>query len=640
MWKSKFAVPAALTLAIALPASALASGEEIDHLKRENAEMKQMLMRMQEQLQEVMMKTNAMEQQVRKAAEGADKKKGGMVKSKQEDITISTTGGGINVQSSMGNEFKIGGRLMYDLDSYDDFWGGEDAEENEIRRSRITLSGKSGKNWSYKFTTDIDHEGRGASVDTGYLKYSSKPMYVVLGKHKRPGMLEERTSTKWISTIERSIINELSGAFLGKPDFGGISVGFATEGDVPMSGAIGIYDDEIEEDDGGDVYGVGARFSIMPKFDDDSFLHAGASFYTVDYKGNTYGMRTRMGVHTAGHPFETDSHASDDIDQFGVELAYVNGPFSLQGEFMNVESDGTDDDACNATATYAPGSDAIPAMEKTVYQMNDDGTPVLDGDGNQVAEMEKYLVMQVATGNPDITTDNPSTPEDETATDQSVMEVEVDLGVSQEDLAGYKVGQSFGALDTSGNDGVPDGNVDAGADGDFIVRERAVTRMTEARAAVDAVFSNEHTSTCDIEMDGFYLQAAYTLTGETRGYKAGSGAFAAIKPKNEGGAWEVVARYEDAEVDIPGRSLTADLERMVLGVNWYVNKNVKFMLNYVDSEVDGCSDTPQTFVGGPVREADRKGFDDATKEGFGIKSIKRCNNDDGQAFSLRGQYVF
>ena len=607
MWKSKFAVPAALTLAIALPASVLASDEEINHLKQENAEMKQMLMQMQEQLQEVMMKTNAMEQQARKAAEGADKKKGGMVKSKKEDITISTTGGGIKVKSSKGNQFKIGGRLMFDYDSYDDFWGSDDAEENEIRRSRITLSGKSGKNWSYKFTANIDHEDSEASVDTGYLKYSSKPMYAVLGKHKRPGMLEERTSSKWVSTIERSIINELSGAVIGKPDFGGISVGFATKGDMPMSGAIGVYDDEIEEDDGGDVYGIGARFSIMPKLGDNSFIHAGASFYTVDYKGNNHRMRTRMGVHTTGRPFNTDSHESDDVDQFGVELAYVNGPFSLQGEFMNVESDGTDNAACSATGTYQPEVE-----EETETQM------------------EKYLVMQVATG----VADDPATDDSDANTiddNESIMEVEVNLGVSQDDLAGYEAGQSFGALDTTGDDGVPDGNVDAGAGGDFIVREREITVVTVD--AVKEAFGDEFSDTCDIEMDGFYVQAAYTLTGETRGYKAGSGAFAAIKPKNEGGAWEVVARYEDAEVEIPGRSLSADLERMVLGVNWYVNKNVKFMLNYVDSEIDGCSGAPKEYAS----EDGETTVQDGT---YSFSDGGACKEDDGQAFSLRGQYVF
>ena len=572
MWKSRIAVPAALTLAMALPVSALASGDEIEHLKRENAEMKQMLMQMQEQLQDIMMKTNAMEQQAKKAAEGADKKDG-MVKSKKEDITISTTGGGIAVKSTKGNEFKVGGRLMLDYDSYDDFWGGEDAEENEIRRSRITLIGKTGKNWSYKFTTDIDHEGEGASIDTGYLKYSSEPMYAVFGKHKRPGMLEERTSTKWISTIERSIINELSGAFLGKPDFGGVSVGFATKGDMPMSGAIGVYDDEIEEDDGGDVYGVGARFSIMPKFDDGSFLHAGASFYTVDYKGNTYRMRTRMGVHTTGHPFETDNHASDDIDQFGVELAYVNGPFSLQGEFMNVESDGTDNNACGAAGTYTAA----------VIDTNADPAYLEDASGNRVQALQ-ILATSELTG-PD-----PANPGSELT------------------------GQPYLNTLEDGDDETFPG---------YIVKNPQ---------NIPEKFVPKHENTCDLEMDGFYVQAAYTLTGETRGYKSGLGAFAAIKPKDEGGAWEVVARYEDAEVDIPGRSLSADLERMVLGVNWYVNKNVKFMLNYVDSEMDECSGGTRTFTNTVDGEDDP-----VSEDTFGFS---KCSNDDGQAFSLRGQYVF
>lgn len=596
MWKSKFAIPAVLTLAIALPASVLASGEEIDHLKRENAEMKQMLMQMQEQLQDIMMKTNAMEQQAKKAAEGTDKK-GGMVKSKKEDITISTTGGGIKVKSNKGNEFKIGGRLMFDLDSYDDFWASEDGEENEIRRSRITLSGKSGKNWSYKFTANIDHEDSQASVDTGYLKYSSRPMYAVLGKHKRPGMLEERTSSKWVSTIERSIINEMSGAVLGKPDFGGISVGFATKGDMPMSGAIGIYDDEVDEDDGSDVYGVGARFSIMPKFGDNSFLHAGASFYTVDYKGNSHRMRTRMGVHTTGRPFDTGSHASDDVDQFGVELAYVNGPFSLQGEFMNVESDGTDNNACSAAGEFTAAEAEFTSFDS-------------DGNGIRDTATGKYLIDSTG-GRIDVSSDisflgygsNPAPHQIDTDGDGTVDVPDTDNDGSvtfQDYLNTLKDGASF--------------------------REFTVVDPTMAKY-VDA-----HKNTCDLEMDGFYVQAAYTLTGETRGYKSGSGAFAAIKPKDEGGAWEVVARYEDAEVDIPGRSLSADLERMVLGVNWYVNKNVKFMLNYVDSEMEGCSGGTRTFTNTVDGQADP-----VSEDTF---DFSNCSDDDGQAFSLRGQYVF
>src|SRR5690606_4662279 len=47
----------------------------------------------------------------------------------------------------------------------------------------------------------------------------------------------------------------------------------------------------------------------------------------------------------------------------------------------------------------------------------------------------------------------------------------------------------------------------------------------------------------DIDADGYYLQAAYTLTGEPRGYKLGR--FDAVKPANRQiGAWEVFYRYD------------------------------------------------------------------------------------------------
>ena len=519
MWRLRFAGPAALILAVTLPTFTLAEGrvnDEIEHLKRENAEMKRM--QMQEQLQGVMMKTNAMEQQAKKT--GSDSNEG-MVNSEKEVITIATTGGGIKVKSSRGNEFTIAGRLMFDHDSYDDFWG-SDAEENEIRRSRITLSGKSGKNWSYKLTTNIDNESDSDLVDTGYFRYTNKPMYFQVGKFTRPAMLEERTSSKWSSTIELSIVHELSGAVVSKPSFGGVEVGYESKGDMPMSGAIGLYDNEIEEDDGGDVYGIGARFSIMPKLGEGSFLHAGASFYTVDYKGEEYRLRSRMGVHTTGRPFETDKYESDDVDQMGVELAYVSGPFSLQGEFMNVDSDGRNNSAC-------------------------------------AGEVESFKT------------------------------------------------------DPSGNFLVGDGNFS-----DLQVDE------------------DSKENTCDLEMDGFYLQAAYTLTGETRGYKSGSGAFAAIKPKGEMGAWEVVARYEDAEVDIPGRGLSAGLERMVLGVNWYVNNNVKFMVNYVDAESDSCSGAAREYAESILLP----GGVNIPASGRHVHGFKTCKNDGGDAISLRGQYVF
>ena len=469
-----------LALAMLFPVSSIADpAAEIEKLKQENAQMKEMMMEMQEQMQIVIQQTKAM-------MEEAKEKPAGGVKAKKENITIATTGGGIKVKSSNGNSFAIGGRLQLDHDSYEGLWNttdGSSSDENKIRRSRINVSGSSGLNWSYKLTVNVDHEGSNDRIDNGWFKYSFKPMYVQIGRYNRPAMLEQRTSSKWGYTIERSIVNELSAAVVSKPDFGGVQVGFATKDDVPMSGVIGIYDDELEGNGDGNssVYGIGARFSAAPEIA-GGFLHAGVSYYTADYRGANHQFRSRLGVNTAGRPFDTKDIETDDLDQYGLELAYVKGPLALQGEYMNLDAEG---------------------------------------------------------------------------------------------------------------------------------------------AAPSTIDGRDH------EMDGFYLQAAYALTGETRGYKSGSGSFSRINPKSRMGAWEVVARYEGADVELSGGGNSGaefergggELERWVLGLNWFATKNVQFQLNYIDAELDECDagGTVLTGMGG---------------------SLDRCENDDGNAWSLRAQYVF
>lgn len=95
----------------------------------------------------------------------------------------------------------------------------------------------------------------------------------------------------------------------------------------------------------------------------------------------------------------------------------------------------------------------------------------------------------------------------------------------------------------------------------------------------------------DLEVDGYYLQFGWVLTGENRGYKNGSGVFDKIKPSGPGGAWELFARYD--VLDVSGTetdpSITVDggdADIFTLGANWYINSNAKLSLNYVTSETD------------------------------------------------------
>lgn len=117
----------------------------------------------------------------------------------------------------------------------------------------------------------------------------------------------------------------------------------------------------------------------------------------------------------------------------------------------------------------------------------------------------------------------------------------------------------------------------------------------------------------DRKAKGYYLQAAYTLTGEPRGYRLKGGRFDRIRPANPGlGAWEVFYRYNDLSVEERG---VADREASVhtLGVNWYANDAVRVSLNYLMTDTDNV-----------VSQADR----DAGRD------------QDGHAISARLQYVF
>ena len=96
------------------------------------------------------------------------------------------------------------------------------------------------------------------------------------------------------------------------------------------------------------------------------------------------------------------------------------------------------------------------------------------------------------------------------------------------------------------------------------------------------------------DLSGYYLQAGYFLTGESRPYSGGK--FKRPKPEGKGGAWEIVARYEDGDGNHSDIELGADdATAYTLGVNWYAHKNVKFGVNYTDGESNTSDDDGSEF---------------------------------------------
>jgi phosphate-selective porin OprO/OprP len=96
----------------------------------------------------------------------------------------------------------------------------------------------------------------------------------------------------------------------------------------------------------------------------------------------------------------------------------------------------------------------------------------------------------------------------------------------------------------------------------------------------------------DSHLQAYYVQASWFVTGERTTYEKEIGAFRKPKPSRKWGAIEVAARYDAMENT--DQSLVADpcgtgttkcrTQVLTLGLNWYVRKGLRFMLNYYLTE--------------------------------------------------------
>jgi phosphate-selective porin OprO/OprP len=93
--------------------------------------------------------------------------------------------------------------------------------------------------------------------------------------------------------------------------------------------------------------------------------------------------------------------------------------------------------------------------------------------------------------------------------------------------------------------------------------------------------------------NGWYADASWFLTGETRPYD--KGVFGRVKVKNPifkggPGAWQLAGRYDVVDLSDNGGFVCAACgvqETWLVGVNWYLNDYARLMLNYNESEIDG-----------------------------------------------------
>jgi phosphate-selective porin OprO/OprP len=93
----------------------------------------------------------------------------------------------------------------------------------------------------------------------------------------------------------------------------------------------------------------------------------------------------------------------------------------------------------------------------------------------------------------------------------------------------------------------------------------------------------------DLAFNGWYLQASWFLTGESRHYKQSEARFGRIYPLSHRGAVELAARY--SSLDLNDEEIEGGHgENITLGVNWYINQQIRLTANTIFVDNDRTAD--------------------------------------------------
>jgi len=260
----------------------------------------------------------------------------------KESARVKTGTSGLKLSSSDGNfKFQLGGRVMIDTAFYnkDSTSLGNGAE---IRRARLFAKGTAYDDWFYK--VQLDFAGNSTSLKDVYMGYSGlDSAKIKIGHFKEPFSIEEQTSSKYITFMERGLPNAFSP---------GRNTGLAvsTHGKT-WGAAAGYFFDGVKNSSSPESQGTGAtgRIHFAPLAGKTRVIHLGAAASFRSASGdNEIRFRERPESHVTSTRLVDTSTISNYDNQtlYGLEAAAVFGSFSLQGEYMlaNVDVSGAGSD--------------------------------------------------------------------------------------------------------------------------------------------------------------------------------------------------------------------------------------------------------------------------------------------------------
>ena len=251
-----------------------------------------------------------------------------------------TAGDGIEIASEDGSyRLKLGARVMWDTDSFDGALNrdhdGDWRFNSGLRRARVEMSGNLSEDFEFVFDVNVQDD---AEVHAAGIEYTGwRFVNVFVGRTKEPFGLEELTSSKALTTIERNYFNEATDVD-SQPHFGVLLNGRA----AGIGWSAGIFSPEgnPQRSDGGDRLAFTGRLFGAPIRTDERVLHLGAAYTdrNVDQPLEETGFA--LDIAENGGELDSASILIDEDRQVGLEALFIQGPVSLQAEAFRRQMSG------------------------------------------------------------------------------------------------------------------------------------------------------------------------------------------------------------------------------------------------------------------------------------------------------------
>ena len=261
-------------------------------------------------------------------------------------------------------KLKFGGRLQSDWafvdpsEQLESAIGGE-GHGTEFRRARLFFSGSVYERLIFKAQYDFANTGDGeVSLKDAYigLKDLGPINSVLVGHMKEPFSLEELTSSKYTTFMERALPNAFSPSR---------NTGFAIDGTAAdkrilwQAGAFMDSNDSGFSFDHDGMWNLTGRLVGVPLYEGDGekVVHLGFAYSHQFRGGSDFMLRYRQRPESHLSPYFANTGSTiptNDIDLINPEVAIVWGPVSFQAEYMRAFVEG-DSGTRNTTfwGTYA-----------------------------------------------------------------------------------------------------------------------------------------------------------------------------------------------------------------------------------------------------------------------------------------------